>query len=134
MLEGAYLLTGLVAAALAWAGNRFLLSFLKFDTLLWGPLLEEALKTGLALAWGAPLLVVHFTFGLAEAAWELKRARRGAALAAVGGHALFGVAAAGLWESSGQAVLAWGVGFILHFVWNAAVFRLHRKGNNSPDR
>ncbi|MBE3580903.1 MAG: hypothetical protein IMW96_04605 [Thermoanaerobacteraceae bacterium] len=128
MLEGAYLLAGLLAAALAWTGNRFLFSFLKFDGLLWGPLLEEALKTGLALAWGAPVLLVHAAFGLVEAGWELTRARRGAALAAVGGHTLFGVAAAGLWEGSGQAVLAWGGGFLLHFLWNAALFWLHRRG------
>ncbi|HBT47454.1 MAG TPA: hypothetical protein DEA73_06200 [Peptococcaceae bacterium] len=128
MLGEEYLLSGLLAAALAWAGNRFLFSLCKFDGLLWGPLLEEALKTGLALAWGAPLLLVHAVFGLVEAVWELTRARGGAALAAVAGHSLFGAAAAALWEGTGRAALAWGGGFLLHFLWNAALWRLHRRG------
>jgi len=116
-----------LAAALAWVANRFLLSFLKFNTVLWGPLLEETLKTGLALAWGAPLTLVHITFGLVEGFFELKLKKAGPALAAVAGHSLFGVVASLIWQNWGHAILAWAGGFILHLAWNLIILLLHRK-------
>lgn len=116
-----------MAAALAWLANRFLLSFLKFNTVLWGPLVEETLKTGLALAWGAPLVLVHIIFGLVEGFFELRAYKSGAALAAVAGHSLFGAVASLIWQNSGQAIFTWAGGFILHLGWNLIIWLLHRK-------
>ncbi|MGB9660445.1 MAG: hypothetical protein ACPL5F_00315 [Moorellaceae bacterium] len=127
MLKGEYWWLGVWAAALAWAANRFLLSFLKFNTILWGPLWEETLKTGLALAWGAQPVLVHITFGLVEGFSELYQGKVGPAAAAVAGHSLFGAVASLVWQISGQAILTWLGGLFPHLAWNAVIFFLHRK-------
>ncbi|SMB89468.1 hypothetical protein SAMN00808754_0159 [Thermanaeromonas toyohensis ToBE] len=120
-------LVGSLAAVLAWPVNRFFLPKWRFNISLWGPLWEEGLKTGLALAWGGSLFFAHFTFGLIEGAWEWSWGRKGAAWAAIGGHTLFGLAAVLAWWASNSPFWAWGAGALLHIGWNLFLYFLHRQ-------
>jgi len=127
----------LAAAAGAYAGNRIFRGRLGPRAIvLIAPGFEEALKTGLALLLGAPVLVSHVSFGLLEAVYDLTagRDRRGsrrvaAALSGLGGHTLFGaltVAVAGTLTGAGSlGAPAWvagsAVAYLVHVGWNALV-------------
>ncbi|MDN5327361.1 MAG: hypothetical protein PWP41_2057 [Moorella sp. (in: firmicutes)] len=140
------LLVGLSAALCAWLLNRLLLYLgVQGVPALLGPVIEETLKTGLALAAGASLAGVHSTFGLIEGLWELPgrpaRTPRGAqaarvrgypaawigpALAAWGGHSFFGLLVLLTYTRTGHSGTAWAVGLLAHLAWNRAVLALHR--------
>jgi hypothetical protein len=128
----------LAAAAGAYAGNRLFRGLLgQRAVILIAPGLEEALKTGLALLLGAPVLVAHVSFGLLEALYDLTtgRDRRGsrraaAALSGLGGHTLFGaltVAVAGTLTGAVSVIPQpdWlagsAVAYLAHVGWNALV-------------
>ncbi|WP_406677468.1 hypothetical protein [Moorella sp. ACPs] len=129
------LMTGLLAALVAWGvnyvllglrlNNRAVLTFL-------GPLGEETLKTGLCLLTGASLAGVHAVFGCAEAAWELagvsqakRQGKLKPALAAVAGHSFFGLLVSLAFARFGRADVALAAGFLAHLAWNRLILALH---------
>ncbi|WP_196768277.1 hypothetical protein [Neomoorella thermoacetica] len=137
------LLVGFSAALCAWLLNRLLLHLgVHGVPALLGPVIEETLKTGLALAAGASLAGVHSTFGLIEGLWELPAgtppgapaapvrgypgAWIGPALAAWGGHSFFGLLVLLTYTRTGHPGTAWAMGLLAHLAWNRAVLALHR--------
>lgn len=127
------ILTGCIAAALAWSLNRrwerysgdWIVGYL-------GPVAEELLKTWLAYEMQADVWLAHLTFGGIEAVLDWQGAagwRRGlgAAAASLAGHAAFGAATVAAWHYSGA--VGWGVvaGCLLHCSWNGAVLYCSRR-------
>jgi hypothetical protein len=132
-----------VAAAVAYAGNRLARAVAGRAAVVFvAPGLEETLKTGAALALGAPVLAAHLAFGGLEAAYDLMAGARGgragpgsssasavatghrlgAALAGLLGHTLFGAltvvvagATGGFWPAGV------GAAYLVHVGWNALV-------------
>lgn len=124
-----FLAPGILAAGVAWCGNRSLLNFFSEEkvAVFFAPALEELAKTGFAVLLGAPVLPSHLIFGLLEALRDLAGSgARGpaAGLAGLAGHAAFGLAASLVLSRSGFFPLAAAAGWVLHFGWNAFVFRL----------
>lgn len=113
------LFSGLLAAGVAWLINGWAANAYGQRAVIFiGPGVEELLKTGLALLLGAPILLSHLTFGLAEAGWEVASYRRGtvAAVFALLSHGIYGwiteiLAATGL-------LLALATSCALHMLWN----------------
>lgn len=133
------LMVGFSAALSAWLLNRLLLNLRVHGVpFILGPVIEETLKTGLALTTGASLAGVHSTFGLIEGLWELFGANRaglghggtgtwmGPALAAWGGHSFFGLLVLLTYTRTGHAGMAWAMGLLAHLAWNRTVLALHR--------
>ena len=132
------LLVGFLAALVAGLLNHLLLGqrVRKVPATL-GPLVEETLKTGLALVTGVSLPGVHSAFGLVEGLWDLGRrpvksgpdrgyfTRWGPALAALGGHTLFGWLVFLAYNRTGQPGLAWAMGLLAHVAWNRGIISLH---------
>lgn len=129
------LLVGFLAALGAGLLNQLLLGQrVRHVPATLGPLVEEALKTGLALVTGTSLPGVHSTFGLVEGLWELGYrpvkpggyfTRWGPALAALGGHSLFGWLAFLAYNRTSRPSLAWAIGFLAHLAWNRGIISLH---------
>jgi hypothetical protein len=104
---------------MAWLINGWAVTkYRQWAVIFIGPGVEELLKTSLALLFGAPILLSHIAFGLAEAGWELASYRRGtvAALFALLSHGIYGwiteiLAAIGI-------TLALVTSCALHMLWN----------------
>lgn len=116
------LLAGLAASLAALFLNRGVVRPLgRGGAIALAPWEEEGLKTGLALLLGAPVVPVHFVFGLVEATCDLfSSEKRGwaAGLLGLGGHVLFGLVTEWAWTLSGHpGVGAVAAGF-LHMLWN----------------
>lgn len=127
----AIVLAGLLAAGLSYVVNGLLAGRAGFWWLIAaGPGLEELLKTGGALFFGASIAGVHLFFGLVEALCDLAGGRRGritAGLASIAGHGFFGFLAAVVYGHSQSMALAVIIPWGLHFFWNGSVFLFHRR-------
>lgn len=126
---------GLLAAAAAWLLNGLLVKGYNTRGLIFlAPLLEEGVKTGSALLFGTSILLVHITFGLLEAAWDmLGDWRKGlyAGLAGLVGHTIFGLISTFLWQYSELVGLALAGGYVAHMAYNYTVLQLvHRRRND----
>lgn len=125
---------GLLAGIAAVLLSRWVNGWLAGRAGRWAPLpgalAEEIWKTGLALLAGGPILLAHVVFGGAELARDvLARPGRGwrPGLAGMGGHLLFGLAAAmagARWGAAG----ALAAGVALHLAWNGLALWLNRGG------
>ncbi len=123
LASGAALLLNRAAAHGARPGPR--LAFLL------GPGVEEAAKTGFALALGAPVVAVHLGFGAAEAVYDASGRRAswsGPGLAAgamsVVSHAAFGVVTQVILALARQPLLAVLGAAVVHALWNVAIVAL----------
>ncbi|MBS3975718.1 MAG: hypothetical protein KGZ75_03185 [Syntrophomonadaceae bacterium] len=117
------ILVGSLAAALAFAVNRWLISrFGNRAILFLVPAVEEMLKTGLAVAAAVPIWPVHLVFGLMEMAYELRSGVRlpglTAGLVAVAGHAAFGAVALYVTGITGFWPGGWAAATAAHLAWN----------------
>ncbi len=97
------------------------------------PIGEEGLKTGLALLFGLSVPVVHLSFGLYEAGYDLlanpgsgSTKRWTAALLAITGHGLFGWVTWQLIRLKGSIILAAVSASAVHVVWNIIVLIIKR--------
>jgi hypothetical protein len=115
---------GLLAAAAAFAINRFIYSVWK-DTVLLGPvpLVEEVAKTMTALLLGTSVLYTHLVFGLTEAVLDWRTARSGlmAAVSALVAHGVFGIVTVTVirqTQITGAGIVA---AFLTHALWNAVM-------------
>lgn len=120
-----WLITGILAAAIAWAINTWISSWGgSFGISILVPLVEEVTKTGLTLLIGSGLVMSHAVFGAIEAVYEIRRDHQiGSALAAFIMHLFFGIATLGLFRYSGNWVLAILGTVLLHSIWNLLIIR-----------
>ena len=92
---------------------------------LFSPIIEEMLKTLLALLFVASLLLVHTAFGIVEAITDARHSRRPSITAglAVATHVLFGAVTVLGWRyfSIYAGVSA---SVLLHMLWNSFVYDL----------
>jgi hypothetical protein len=119
-------LAGAAAAAAAYLANCLLVRRLGPNALwLAVPAVEEALKSSLAVALGAPLVWTHLVFGSVEAAYELRGRRRtsptAAGLALVTHTGFGGVTAYLVGQGSVGPAIA--VVATLHSLFNMAIVR-----------
>lgn len=122
----------LFGALMAWIINQALirLGFRGKQILaIFGPVVEETLKTGLALIFKTPIIAVHVIFGLVEGLWEIvnKPHSIGPVMAAWGGHTFFGLLAYVSYNITEQSGIAWMSGLLAHLVWNRLILTLHHK-------
>lgn len=98
-----------------------------------GPLVEEAAKTGFALAVAAPLVITHIGFGAAEAAYDAAgRRASGIAAAAMSlvSHGVFGVATQRVLTITRQPLATALAAAVLHAVWNLVIVALAEAGHH----
>jgi len=107
---------------------------------LLGPGVEEAAKTGFALAMAAPVVVVHLGFGAVEAVYDVSgrrgRASRsgpGFAAGAVSflSHTAFGALTQAVLALTRQPLLAVTTAAVAHALWNVAIVALMDAGRRS---
>lgn len=114
----------LLAAVLAWQLNRLLVYLPGRFLLFLAPLQEEAVKTLLAVYFGAYIFLSHMFFGAVEAVWEISFQRRNsfyAGLAALASHSVFGFIAAFVYALFDAALPAVFAGYLVHLTWNYVV-------------
>jgi len=112
------ILTAVIAAIAAYGINTFIISKLGLAVLIdLVPMVEESLKTGLAVFNNVNILIVHFLFGLIEGISDFKAGERNAALLSLGSHFLFGFMAWLLWLTLGLGWAVFGCS-ILHMTYN----------------
>lgn len=119
------------AAGLAYLFNRLARAPLgRVSIVVLAPGLEETFKTGAALLAGAPVLATHVAFGAIEAGYDLlvtvspreNLGRRvAAAVAGLGGHALFGALTVAGHALTGVWPIGVVMAYLLHVAWNALV-------------
>lgn len=119
-----YLLAGGVAALLAYLINRYLVYRFGAETIIFlTPILEEGLKTGMALLFRTAILPVHIIFGIIEGYYDLKTSRLGitAGILSIVWHTTFGLVTTFLPKIMGH--LAYGVigAILLHYLGNSVV-------------
>ncbi|KKM10936.1 hypothetical protein SY88_11060 [Clostridiales bacterium PH28_bin88] len=127
------ILAGLLAAGVAWAVNRWLVG-------TWGnrvitglvPLVEEVVKTGLAVGMGVNILPVHTVFGAVELVSDFASPRPPAksipaGALALAGHLLFGYLTAAGYTATGR--WWWGLvaGIAVHLTWNTLAVKVSRR-------
>ncbi|HHY91835.1 MAG TPA: hypothetical protein GX511_00670 [Firmicutes bacterium] len=116
-----------LAVLLALAGNRLLLDRLGPQAISYVvPALEELLKTGSAVLWGASIVEVHGLFGLAEWAWDQRRGGNRRVLAGLTGlatHLGYGFITVLAVRTTGWIWLGYALAALAHTLWNTAVCR-----------
>jgi hypothetical protein len=119
-------ISGVLAAVIAWFINRRMVNY-------WGdsaiavivPILEEVLKTSIAVLLGASIFYAHFTFGLMEAIWDMKVNINGfrPALYSLITHSIFGFITIIVYKLSGFLTLGISVSIIVHVLWNSYIIK-----------
>lgn len=115
---------GLAAAAVAYTINRFVLRRLGGRAIwLAIPVLEEMVKTGLALMAGAAVVSTHAIFGAVEAVYEVSGRRPSVTAAglAVITHLLLGLLTAYLISRGRSLAFAVGTAAAVHTAYNLLV-------------
>lgn len=129
MLVRETILAAVSAAGLAFPGNLLLGKAGPAGITFVGPVLEEGIKTGSSLFFGAPVPATHLLFGVLEAAGDLAwggRHKLPAALCGVAAHTIFGLVTYFL-IGSGFPVYTGVLGaVVVHVAWNTAVLRISR--------
>ncbi|MCG0275796.1 MAG: hypothetical protein L5655_06460 [Thermosediminibacteraceae bacterium] len=122
------IIAGFLSALLALVINTKLADYSKRQAITLGaPVIEEILKTGMAVLFGGSVILSHLCFGIAEAVYDVARKRDirsyFAGVTAVLSHALFGAAAVWTMEHLRSVVSGILVSFLLHISWNRWVIR-----------
>lgn len=121
-----FLMAGLSAAAFAYVVNRYLVNRFGANTIVFiTPILEEGLKTGLAVFLGAAILPVHVVFGLVEGIYDLKTSRVGimAGLMSTIWHTVFGLLTVLVANLMGNLVYGLLAAIFVHYVGNSIVVK-----------
>lgn len=126
-----FMLAGLVAAGFSWLLNGLLVDKAgRWWVVVFGPGLEEFLKTGLALLIGANIFGAHVVFGIVEAVRDMTGRQPGRVIAGVAsfaGHCLFGYLAAFGYGKTGSFLLAVVIPLTAHLLWNGGVVVLYSR-------
>ncbi|PRX26496.1 hypothetical protein BX659_12087 [Orenia metallireducens] len=118
-----FIFTGLLASFLAFISNRYLVSRIGNQAIVYIiPILEESLKTVSCYIFGANLILVHLIFGIIEGIFDYFN-NKIAALLAVLSHLLFAYITLTLWNLS-NIVLAILITSLIHIGWNYLIGRL----------
>jgi hypothetical protein len=128
-----FLLAGTLAAGIAYLINRQVVRQLgpgAIGSVI--PVVEEVLKTGLAIILGASILGAHLIFGVIEGAYDLITGgehRAWAGVISVVSHFIFGLVT--LTVSTNLGVLpAVAISITIHAGWNIIIIKL--AGNRQP--
>jgi len=88
------------------------------------PAIEEACKTILAMALGAPVVAAHLGFGMIEGLYDLSKGRQVSGLAlglSVLSHFVFGLITYIGTASMASWVAGLGAAILVHTIWNRAI-------------
>ncbi|AZR74568.1 hypothetical protein BBF96_14930 [Anoxybacter fermentans] len=123
---GMYLLAGLIAAVAAYLINRELVQRFGVEIIVYiTPILEEILKTGLAVFFHTTILPVHIIFGIIEGIYDLKTSKLGvsAGVLSLVWHTVFGLVTILLRSVMGN--LVWGLigAILLHYLGNSIIIK-----------
>lgn len=127
----ASMLAGIMAAFFSFFVNKLALkSYGKVIVVTLVPLLEEVIKTMTAYLMGAPLLLTHGVFGLAEAVHDVY-ARRGESslpfLLSLGGHLAFGGVTHFIYAATGVLGYAILTAAAIHGIWNLSIITIMQR-------
>ena len=116
-----YLLAAIIASFIAYLVNQYLVGRFGAGTIIFiTPIVEETLKTGMALILSTAILPVHVIFGIIEGIYDLKTSRLGtsAGLLSLIWHSTFGLVT--VLVSSFMGHLVWGLiaAILLHYIGN----------------
>jgi len=125
----AAIISGLSAALISYHLNaKALKTFGKRAISYGAPIVEELLKTGLAVLLGGDIMASHVTFGTAEAFYDLSKNRGAssvyACIAGFFSHALFGVITVYVAKVTSQVLCGIAVSAAVHMLWNYAVMEI----------
>ncbi|MCL6610444.1 MAG: hypothetical protein K6T66_02765 [Peptococcaceae bacterium] len=130
MLTGKLILAAVTAGGLALAGNLALRKTGTRGITYFGPVLEEAIKTGSALFFNVSVPGTHILFGVLEAAGDYTwggRQRITAALCGIAAHTIFGLTTYLITSAGYPVYTAVTASIAVHAAWNAAVLKLARR-------
>ncbi|OCL25751.1 hypothetical protein U472_15635 [Orenia metallireducens] len=117
-----FVFTGLLASFLAFIINRYLVSIIGNQAIIYIiPIIEEILKTTLFYIFGGNLILVHLIFGIIEGIFDYLN-NKVAALLAVLSHLLFAYITLTIWNLS-NIVLAILTASLIHMAWNYLIGR-----------
>lgn len=121
-------IAGLLAAGLAWAGNKPIVKHWGDRGVIWiVPVLEEVIKTGAALFTGSSVTFVHCVFGLVEALHDYSASRHlrlWSALASLASHSFFGQVTLAGFYLTGSWLFGTAAAIFLHITLNYVVVGL----------
>jgi hypothetical protein len=120
------LASGLLAALLSYHINSYALKKVGEEAIIFlAPLLEELLKTGLALISGGGVFLSHVTFGTVEALYDMGKNRGNraywAGFASLVSHSVFGAITQYSIYYIGKPLLGLSLAVAIHVVWNCTV-------------
>lgn len=122
-----YIVAGLLAAAVSWAGNRAALKLIGTKVIIISaPLLEELAKSGISILLNTSLVLTHGVFGIVEGlydAWGSGFRGIKAGIISFSGHFFYGYVTylvLSKYDLFFAAVLA---GYLVHTLWNIAVMK-----------
>ncbi len=120
-----YWLAGLNSAGIAWVCNRYLVSKKGDIAVIWiVPILEETIKTGIAVLLKAPVTLTHNVFGLIEAVHDYTAGAQfgfWSAISSIIGHWIFGQVTLFIYNKFYSWIFAIIFTGVLHIFWNYAM-------------
>lgn len=120
-----YWLAGLSSAGIAWICNRYLVRKKGDLAVIWiVPILEETIKTGMAVFLKAPVALTHNVFGLIEAVHDYTAGAQfgfWSAISSIIGHWMFGQVTIFIFNKSYSWFIAITLTGIIHIFWNYAM-------------
>ncbi len=126
-----FLITGSLASLIAWVLNRYL--FLRVgekSIILLTPIVEELLKSGLAITFGASLILTHILFGVIEAFLDYTNTGKiTTACISLIWHAFLGAVTYLFFTLWGNIFIAIFIAMLIHFIWNKFVIVLANSKN-----
>lgn len=124
-----FLLAGLLAAGICWYLNGLMVDkFERWWVIIFGPGVEEILKTGLAIILSANILLTHAVFGVVEAVRDVSSGQTSgivAGIASLVGHCFFGYLAFWGYVRFQSFTYAIFIPLTAHLLWNGGIILLH---------
>lgn len=122
-----FIVAGVLAAALSWAGNRAALKIMGTKVIVIGaPLLEEVAKTGSSLLLSTSIVLTHGFFGFIEGvydAWGSGFNGIKAGIVSFLGHLFYGYVTYLVFLKYHVFFAAILTGYVVHMLWNIAVMK-----------
>lgn len=125
-----FLVAGILAGLIAWSVNILLIK--KWNgaaVLVLIPILEEILKTSLAIFFTTSILFTHIIFGIIEGFYDLKTNIKGLtpALFAILTHTLFGLITITIYSYFNSLSFGVMIAIICHIIWNSVIVKISNK-------
>jgi hypothetical protein len=115
--------TGIFAGVLAIFFNKYVLTKGNYYKIVyWGPLVEELLKTILAILFGASIALSHAVFGIVEAVLDYKNTKdKITSMVSFISHTFLGTVTKILYDNTGFLLPAILTAYLIHLIWNKLV-------------